>query len=84
MILAAIQVFSPHKQCINEVAMHMSASALCVVGCGASSNADDSSNHLLANEPARIYSSIMLHFLWQRDITVAVVETNLRRILKTV
>lgn len=60
MILAAI--FSPHKPRFNEVAVHMSTSALCVVGCGASSSADDSSNHLLANEPARIYSSIMLHF----------------------
>lgn len=65
-------------------AMHTSTSALCVVGCGASSSADDSSNHLLVKEPARIYSSIMLHFLWQWDITVAVVETNLWRILKTV
>lgn len=76
MILAAIQVF-------NEVALHMSTSALCVVGCAASSSADDSSNHLLANEPARIYSSIMLHFLWQCDITVAAVETNLWRVPKT-
>lgn len=82
MILAPFQVFSPHKPCFNEVAMQMSVITLC--------------HRVWRKFKCRWQLSsftckwsrqdVFVHyvpFLWQRDLTVATVETDLWKILQT-